>query len=239
MYVRGRFSLNTKTHVSARHLFSPMFSPLLFLKINLFFLYAQLWRKTPSKLLGEEFFGDRTPLVVGSNSKFGYVTGSFHVQRASLSEREHQFEEELRNGGRKDSKSSKRSKHMPKCEKFLIFFSIVSLQYKFTSAADFSIFLTTTSSPCVSDVPSFKGRPDQHVLLTSDIRLAHTADGHANTQRKISRSPKPKRAPPTTTEDLPGPWDVPPSAIQEIIPGQVSPSVEEAIYSESQRLCEL
>ena len=223
----------------ARHLFSCMFVPILFFKINLIFLHSQLWRKTPPKLLGEEFFGDRTPLVVGSNSGFGYVTGSFHVQRASLSEREHQFEEELPNGGRKDSKSSKRSKHMPKCEKFINCFSIVSLQYKFTLAADFSKFSRTTSSPCVSDVPSFKGRPDQHVLLTPDIRLAHKEEGYANTQRKKSRSPKPKRVPPTTTEDLPGPWDVPPSAIQEIIPGQVSPSVEEAIYSESQRLCEL
>jgi hypothetical protein len=199
------------------------------------FFHSQLWRKTPSKLLSEEFFGDRTPLVVGSNSVFGYASGSRNVQRASFSEREHQFEEELRNGGRKDAKSSKRSKHMPKCEKFLNCFPIVSLHYKFTLAADFSKFSRTTSSPCVSDVPSFKGRPDQHVLLTSDIRLFQTA----NTQRTKCRSPKPKSVPPTTTEDLPGPWDVPPSAIQEIIPGQVSPSVDEAIYSESQRLSEV
>jgi hypothetical protein len=213
-----------------------MFLPILFFKINSIFLHSQLWRKTPSKLLGEEFFGDRTPLVVGSNSGFGYVTGSFNVQRASLSEGEHQFKEEPRNGGSKDAISSQRSKHMPKCANFLNCVSIFSLQYKFTLAADFSKFSRTTSSPCVSDVPSFKGRPDQHVFLTPDIRLAHKEEGYANTQRTKSRSPKPKRVPITTTEDHPGPWDVSPSAIQEIIPVQVSPSVDEAKYSESQRL---
>ena len=103
--------------------------------------------------MSEEFFGDRTPLVVGSNSVFGYATGSRNVQRASFSERAHQFEEELRNGGRKDATSSERSKHMPKCEKFLNCFSIVSLQYEFTLAADFS--------------RKFRGRPVPHVFLTS------------------------------------------------------------------------
>ena len=139
--LNNNWSRYTLTNLCARALAHVTYSraclSLFFFSKSIIFLHSQLWRKTPPKLLGEEFFGDRTPLVVGSNSGFGYVTGSFNVQRASLSDREHQFKEELRNGGSKDEKSSKRSKHMPKCEKFLNCFSIVSLQYKFTLAADF------------------------------------------------------------------------------------------------------